>query len=95
MNPGLFELLAASAGLMGTLLLAFKSRASGWGFVLYLVSNVAWIGFAMEHGFWALAVQHAGFLITSVIGIWMWLVVPFVQARHRAAMELLAMEVER
>jgi len=46
-----------AAGALGSLLLATKSRASGWGFVVYLVSNVAWISVGLVTGMPALCVQ--------------------------------------
>ena len=81
MNPTLIELLAAMAGLAGTLLLAVKSRFMGWAFVLYLVSNVGWIAFAAVHAHWGLLVQNVGFLVTSLIGCWVWLVKPALEGR--------------
>ena len=30
-------------GLLGSLLLALQSEVSGWGFVVFLVSNAAWL----------------------------------------------------
>ena len=37
------EISAALMGVIGTLLLAGRSRLAGWGFVAYLVSNAGWL----------------------------------------------------
>lgn len=70
------EVLAAAMGLLGTALLAFRCRWSGWGFAAYLVSNAGWLWFAVGHGHWALFWQQVGFTVFSLVGIWQWLVVP-------------------
>lgn len=70
------ELFSALLGVTGTLLLAVQSRYAGWAFVAYLVSNVGWIAFGASHAHWGLLAQHAVFSVTSVIGIWTWLVKP-------------------
>jgi len=44
------ELTGAAFGVLGTVLLALNGRRAGWGFVAYLASNAAWIGFAWIHG---------------------------------------------
>lgn len=74
------ELLGAAMGLLGTLLLAGKGKRAGWGFVAFLASNVAWMVFASTYGHWGLFAQHAAFMLTSVWGIWRWLVQPWLEA---------------
>ena len=76
MGPGLVELIAAALGLLGTLLLATRSRLAGWGFVAFLGSNVGWIAFALHNGHVAMLVQQVGFTLSSLLGIWVWLVRP-------------------
>lgn len=60
-------------GVAGTLLLATKGRRAGWGFVAFLVSNMGWILFALHHGHTKLLAQHLIFAMSSVVGIWFWL----------------------
>lgn len=73
------EISAAVFGVLGTLLLAGRSRFAGWGFVAYLVSNAGWLAFAWDRGLWALLAQQAVFTGCSVYGIWNWLVRPVSQ----------------
>lgn len=70
------EALGAATGVLGTALLAFKTRWAGLGFVAYLVSNVALILFFLDHGLNGLLLMQAVFTVFSVVGIWQWLVVP-------------------
>jgi hypothetical protein len=80
MNAQLFlELASAALGLMGSLLLATKCRWAGWAFVLWLASNVGWMVFGWANGHWGLVAQHAGFALTSVGGIWIWLLEPWME----------------
>ena len=74
------ELLAAACGLMGTLLLATKGKWAGWGFVAFLASNAGWLAFAYAHGHWAMLVQQLGFTVSSLVGIWVWLLAPLLDS---------------
>ncbi len=72
----ILEIISAAFGLIGTLLLALRGPRAGWGFVAYLVSNLGWLVFASRHAHWGLLAQYLGFLVTSVIGIYTWLIRP-------------------
>lgn len=61
-------------GLLGAGLLALNNEYSGWGFVAFLVSNGHWIGFSLLSRIKGLLIMQIGFTITSLIGIWRWLV---------------------
>lgn len=68
------EFTAAAFGVLGTLLLALNGKRAGWGFVAYLVSNAGWIWFAWAHQHWGLLAQQMAFTVSSVLGVWFWLV---------------------
>lgn len=70
------EISAAFFGVLGTLLLAGRSRRAGWGFVAYLVSNAGWLAFAWDRALWALLAQQMVFTLCSLYGVWMWIVRP-------------------
>lgn len=83
------ELFAAGCGLMGTLLLACNGRFAGFGFVAFLGSNAGWLAFAYGHQHWAMLVQQIGFTVSSLIGIYVWIIRPaFDRAFCRAEREL-------
>lgn len=75
------EFLSAAFGIFGTVLLALNGRRAGWGFVAYLASNIGWIWFAAVHQHWALLAQQLAFLVSSLVGIWVWLVRPWWRQR--------------
>lgn len=70
------EMLSAALGLLGAILLASRSRWAGWAFVAWLISNIGWIVFGAGHQHWFFIAQQVGFTVTSVLGIWNWLVHP-------------------
>ena len=66
----MIDAVGLGLSLAGAGLLACRVRASAWGWVLFLLSNVAWASYALMHGPATLAVQHAAFVATSLVGIW-------------------------
>lgn len=74
MPIGLIEWAGAVFGVLGAGLLALNMRHSGWGFVAFLVSNVCWIGYGVLTGAQGLVVMQIVFMITSILGIWRWLI---------------------
>lgn len=74
------EYIAALFGVLGTVLLALKGPRAGWGFVAYLASNAGWIAFAWQQGHWGLLAQQIVFVASSLLGIWIWLLRPALQA---------------
>jgi hypothetical protein len=73
----LIELLAALCGLAGSLVLALRGKYAAWGWALFVLSNVGWIAFAAGLGHWFLLAQQLGFLVTSAVGVWQWLLRPW------------------
>lgn len=59
----------AATGLCGAALLAVQNAYSGWGFVLFLISNFFWIAFGLMIHARGLLVMQAGFTSTSVFGL--------------------------
>lgn len=80
MTPLTLEIVAAIFGVWGTVLLAMKGPRAGWGFVAYLVSNVAWLVFAWANGHWAMFAQTLAFMASSIVGVWIWLLKPALDA---------------
>lgn len=70
------EMLSAALGLLGAALLASRSRWAGWAFVAWLISNIGWIVFGAGNQHWFFIAQQVGFTVTSVLGIWTWLIHP-------------------
>lgn len=73
MNPDVLQWGGCVTGVLGSLLLAWRSAWSGWGFVVYLVSNAFWIAYGLKTGAPGLVSMQAVFTFTSLVGIWRWL----------------------
>lgn len=78
-TPALIEIIAALFGLIGTLLLATKSRFAGWGFLAFLFSNAGWLVFSWQNTHWWMFVQQVGFTLSSVVGFYIWVVAPAIE----------------
>jgi hypothetical protein len=70
----LVEWSGSLTGLIGAALLATNSDVSGLGFVAFLLSNACWLAFALYTRAFGLLVMQIGFTVTSVLGIWRWLI---------------------
>ncbi|MBG6083090.1 hypothetical protein [Rubrivivax gelatinosus] len=71
-------------GVSGSIALALnRPMLSRAAWLLYLVSNCAWIAYAFNRGESWLLQQSIFFLLTSVLGAWKWIVVPRLQAARR------------
>ena len=81
----LVEVLSAALGLLGAFLLATRSRYAGLAFVAWFVSNIGWLIFGARHDHWFFFAQQIGFTVTSVLGIWNWLVHPALRDAEQEA----------
>ena len=73
MGADTLQWLGCITGVAGSLLLALNTRQSGWGFVLFLVSNGFWAAYGFQTGAFGLLAMQGVFTITSLIGIQRWL----------------------
>lgn len=97
------EMLSAGLGLLGAILLATKSLYAGLAFVAWFVSNLGWLIFGAHNDHWFFFVQQIGFTVTSVLGIWNWLVNPALRqaqaedegARERRAFEVITLNLDQ
>lgn len=71
----ILQWLGCITGVGGSLLLALNTRASGWGFTLFLASNGFWIAFSVDTNTMGLLGMHLVFTATSIIGIYRWLLI--------------------
>ena len=79
------EMLSAGLGLLGAILLATRSRYAGLAFVAWLASNIGWLIFGARNDHWFFFAQQIGFTVTSVLGIWNWLVHPALRDAEQEA----------
>jgi hypothetical protein len=64
--------IGSALGLAGSLIVALKAPYSGYGFLVYLGSNFAWLYHGVKTQTWALVVMQIGFTTTSFLGLWNW-----------------------
>ena len=95
LSLGVLEWVGAIGGGAGALLLAFNHRWSGYGFVLFLASNAAWMTYGvMTHTFGMVTMQIVC-TGTSLLGIWRWLVKPRLGRSRRYREDLNMLPVQR
>jgi hypothetical protein len=66
------EILGALFGVCGAWVIAAGPRTAFYGFCCYLVSNVAWLGFAAYHEHWWQFTQQVFFFGSTLLGLWKW-----------------------
>jgi len=64
------EWAGSLSGLVGAFLLATHSRVSRYGWLAFLIANIAMIGFALGIHRYGLLLQQLGFMGTSLLGIY-------------------------
>ena len=67
------EWIGCAFGAVGALVLASNTRISGWGFVLFLVSNACWIGYGKLQGQESVVYMQSVMTCTSLLGAYRWL----------------------
>ena len=67
------EWTGAICGLLGSILLAANTGYSGYGFILFLVSNACRLWFGLRTKTWGMVTMQFGFTLTSLMGISNWL----------------------
>lgn len=73
----LVQILGFLAGAGGAIALG-QPVPPGWGFGLFLISNLCWLAYARRTTQGWLQAQQWVFLVTSLIGLWNWWLGPLV-----------------
>lgn len=76
-------------GLVGAFLLATHTRASRYGWVAFLLANIAMIAFAFGLNLHGLLVQQVGFTVTSLLGLYRAGMLPFYSPKSTAPISAL------
>lgn len=61
-------------GILGSLFLALNNKRSGYGFVLFIFSNIFWLAFGLLTKTYGLVVTQVFFMFISGLGIYKWLI---------------------
>jgi hypothetical protein len=78
MRAAWIETLAAAFGMAGALAVAIPGL-QGWGFAVFLVSNLGWLAFSAGHRYWKLFAQQLVFMASSMLGLWNWWLAPLLK----------------
>ncbi len=62
-------------GVVGASILALNIPISGWGWVLFALSALAWTIAGLAQRDTSLVVLQGAFLVVDLIGVWRWLIV--------------------
>ena len=67
---------AAASGVIAAFMVSldFGRRVTGWGFVLFVGSSIAWLGGAALTGDWALGTQNIVLFGINLLGVYRYLV---------------------
>jgi len=68
------ELLGAATGIVGALLLAWRGRLAAWAWVLWIVSSIAWIVYAINVWSIPMLTQQVVFAGINILGVYRWLI---------------------
>ena len=60
-------------GILGAFMLALNNEYSGWGFVMFLLSNVFWITYGIKTKMYSMLSMQAIFTMSSILGVINWL----------------------
>ncbi|MCH4892858.1 MULTISPECIES: hypothetical protein [unclassified Sphingomonas] len=73
---GVLKWFATGTGITAALMVSLDSgrRVTGWGFVIFVVSSIAWISGAALTGDGALITQNAVLFAINVFGVYRYLV---------------------
>lgn len=85
----ILEWAGAITGAGGALLLAFNNRWSGYGFVLFLLSNACWFAFGWATERYSMMFMQVVCTGTTAVGIWNWLVRPRLASKVMEGDEML------
>lgn len=73
----ILEYAASIPAIIGSVWLSQNIPSSSFGWLLFLVSSLLWIIFALKTRMHALLVQSIVFTMSNVSGIWNW-VIPYI-----------------
>jgi hypothetical protein len=77
----LLQWTGCTFGLLGSIVLAVRTKYSGYGFFLFLASNLVWMSFALATHAPGLFVMQLGFTVSSIVGAWEWVIAPKLKER--------------
>jgi hypothetical protein len=89
LSTGILSWLAPLTGITAAIMVAINlsSRFTGWGFVVFTVSSVAWVALGLAEGLQSLVIQNGVLFVINLVGIYRWLFVKYRYEKGAAAAE--------
>jgi hypothetical protein len=81
--------VAPVTGITAAIMVAINlsSQFTGWGFVVFTVSSVAWVALGLAEGLQSLVIQNGILFLINLVGIYRWLFVKYRYEKGAAAAE--------
>jgi nicotinamide riboside transporter PnuC len=76
-----FEWIGTTMGILGSVMVASKSRYSPYGWIAFLMSSMSLAKFGFMTGAYGLLTLEAVFICTNVLGLWQWLISPYIEGK--------------
>lgn len=67
-----FEWIGTFTGLFGAYAIALHINLSAWAFVIYMVSNLCFVTYAIKNHSWGILTLQIGLFGSNVLGIYRW-----------------------
>ena len=69
--------VAMTAGTLAAIMLSANSgrRVTGYGFVIFSISSITWVLYALQDGETPLILQNAVYTAINMFGVYRWLIV--------------------
>lgn len=78
-----FEWMGTGAGILGAAMISSKTRFSPYGWIAFIISSTNLSVFALMTQAYGLFTLELVFIVTNVVGLWRWLISPYIQ-RYRS-----------
>ena len=63
---------ATAVAIVAAILVASNTEVTKWGFVLFTVASVLWVGAGLADRIYSLATLNAVLLVVNLVGVWRW-----------------------
>jgi hypothetical protein len=89
LSTDILSWVAPITGVSAAVMVAINlgTRFTGWGFVVFTVSSVAWVALGLAEGIQSIVIQNGVLFVINLVGIYRWLFVKYRYEKGAAAAE--------
>jgi uncharacterized membrane protein YphA (DoxX/SURF4 family) len=79
LSTDILSWVAPITGISAAIMVALNAgtRFTGWGFVVFTVSSLAWVALGAAQGLQSLVIQNGVLFVVNLVGIYRWLFVKY------------------